>query len=339
MTKISVILPTNKINSENDSSNIGYICKDVYKKTIFNEEFTKTALINVLNGGDEYPIHILEPTLNSLSNQSFDDFEVLLCHKYPDDAKGIISKYKSTLDIKLIKEKPSIWHDLGNYPTVNNIRNTGLIHANGELILFLDDNTIFSETLLDDMWNSYKSGYYGTAKSIRRIKLMEEPPIVDNRMNRKVYYDNKIYGVENFSNNNIGDIIPVSASWTYCCSVSLNDCLSINGFDELYDGNFGGTDEDFGLRLGKVSNMKRKIIGNIYEFDHESQRQKYRDDNVLRRVCKQFPIPKHIRANLWKPTNNQLKRFENYHKLNDIYLDKNWKEIMNSPLYELEEER
>ena len=102
---------------------------------------------------------------------------------------------------------------------------------------------------------------------------------------------------------------------------------------------FGGTDEDFGLRLGKISNMKRKIIGNIYEFNHESQRQKYRDDNILRQICKQSPIPRHIRANLWKPTNNQLKRFENYHKLNDIYLDKNWKEIMNSPLYELEGER
>lgn len=336
MTKISVILPTNKLTSKEEEKKIGKIFNKTFKDEIINEEFT--SICQALSGENE-PSHILNPTIECLRWQNFDDFEVLLCHKYPDDVKQIVDWHNVMeknlgFNIKLIKEKPSIWHELGAYPTVNNNRNTGLIHAKGELIFFLDDMTIFENDLLQRVWDKYKDGYYVTCRGMRRIRedSSYEPPAESER---GYYYTNGVYSSRNFKYVDDCMEITNTATWTYGCSVSLKECLEINGFDEIYDGNFGGTDQDFGRRLNMISKYKRKLVGNIYEFAHKSPRQVTRNDEVFRQMCGQAPLPRVSRANSWKPNQSQLNRYERWH-LTNTNMDPNWNKFMEVPLYDIE---
>lgn len=333
--KISVILPTNKKNSEEELEKMKKVCsvRDIWSPNpIFNWDFTAPLDDWVYDAE-----HILEPTLSCLFGQVFNDYEVLLCHKYPEDAEELLESYDG-YDIKLIREKPSIWHELGDeYPTVNNNRNTGIIEARGELLLFLDDNTIFGPYLLKRAWEEYKKGYYITARAIRRIRYDPEAKPSETH-SRKTLVDKDIYGVQNFNNVKSGGIIPKSATWTYCCSVSLEDTLRINGMDEIWDGNFGGTDQDFGRRLSVVSDIKRKLIGNIYEFAHKSPRQKLRNDEILRQICGQM-IPKHVRANSWKPTEAEMRRYKKWHETHIGYLDPNWDRFLDVNMFNLDDIR
>lgn len=322
MIKISIILPTFRKNSKEEVNNLNKIhCKTKGSGAI-NKEFGELN-IDALH----YVEHVLEPTLYSLSEQIFKDFEVILCHKYPKDVKNLVNDYKSYLNIKLLEEKSSIWHKIGDYPTVNNNRNTGIIHSKGELLFFLDDMCIFGNDLLENVWNNYKNDYYTTCKTIKRIKINE---------------DNQITGVPKLKFANIGDIIPNTATWSYGMSVSLEECLEINGFDEIYDGSFGGTDMDFGRRLNMISDYKRKAGQTMYEFGHYIQKihnKRTRDDEVMRKIFKQSPIPRYIKANSWKPTKNEMLRYATWHEKNKGELDSNWNAFMLVPYINLREER
>jgi len=331
--KISVILPTNKKNSQEELDKFHKIESICGKHSnVLNDEFAYLVIAMIPES-----THTLEPTLDSLYTQTFepDEFEVLLCHKYPDDVKGIEKRYKD-FNLRIIKEKPSIWHELGDeYRTVNNIRNGGILEAQGELLLFLDDYTIFNHDLLEKAWNAYQNGYYITARGMRRIRYNPDAKSTETPT-RKSIVDKGIYSSYNFNHTKEGDIIPNSATWTYCCSVSLEETLYINAFDEIWDGNFGGTDQDFGRRLARITKYKRKLMGTIYEFAHSSPRHKTRNDEILRQICGQM-IPKHIRANEWKPTEAEMRRYKKWHESNIGYLDQNWNKFLKVPMCNLEE--
>lgn len=319
--KISVILPTYRTNTKEELQNL----IDIAHKSIsgsFSEEFSNLCEWYMVPSDEDTITHILEPTLMSLMCQKFKDFEVILCHKHPEDVKELVDRFKKFIDIKVIKEKDSIWHKLGDYPTVNNIRNTGIMEAKGELLYFLDDMCIFGDTLLEQVWKNYEEGYYTTNKTVKRIKIEND----------------KIVGSPKLKLIDDGLMISNSITWSYGMSVSREECLEINGFDELYDGSFGGTDIDFGRRLKQISTYRRRCGQTIYEFAHyvnKMQNKMVRDDEMFRQIIKQSPIPKNIRANLWKPTKNEIKRYEIWHKKNVGDLNPHWNKFMDVKLYDM----
>jgi len=325
--KISVILPTYRKNCQEELDNLHNYEKFI-NTSQFGEEFKQLHQKYLYHNGLKRINHILEFTLHNLITQNFknEDYEIILCHRYPEDVKSLIDSYLEDFDypkIKLIKEKNSIWHSLGDYATVNSNRNTGIINATGELLFFLDDMTIFDENLLQTVWDNYQDGFYTTCKAIKRIKVV----------------DDKIIGTEKLKGNE-GDEIPNTATWTYGMSVSMKECLKINGFDSLWDGSFGGTDVDYGRRLAQVSKYKRKLGPTIYEFTHyneQKKRPKIRDDEMLRQICGQSPVPKHIVANSWKPTDSDRLIYKKWHEETIGELDKNWDKFMDVSLYNLKE--
>jgi len=318
--KISVILPTYRKNNRQELDNLNKIyCESKSSHTDLPMEFRNLA-VDDLHDVD----HILSPTLSSLSYQKFTDFELILCHKHPEDIKDLVKDFSDFIDIKIVKEKLSIWHSLGDYATVNNNRNTGIIYSRGELLFFLDDMTIFNKNLLQTIWNNYMEGFYTTCKVVKRIKLQ----------------DNKIVGNSKMKNISEGDVIPNTMTWSYGMSVSSKECFKINGFDEIWDGSFGGTDMDFGRRLNRITKYKRKAGPIIYEFAHyteQDKRKKIRDDEAIRQLCKQSPIPQIVRANSWKPTEEEQREYVNWHLKNIGELDLNWNQFTNVPFINLKE--
>jgi len=337
---ISVILPTYRINNAEKLNKLEEFKRHI--ETMDNpptEEF-KDLVYKRLNNIE----HFLDITLRSLENQAMkDELEILLCHKTPDDVIDIIENYN--INIRIIKEKPSIWHKLGEYPTVNNIRNTGIINSKGDLLWFLDDYTIFNDYLAENILNNWENNKTTTFRSMRKIRFRLPKDHIENTGNRNRFFFGDMTSGFNMTAYNFGDAIPQQCTWTYGCSVSKKDCLSINGFDEIYDGSFGGTDEDFGLRLAKNGSKYERVLGNhiIYEFGHGTDtkrkhgKQALRIDRQLRLINRQFPIPRYIRANSWKPTKMKNEQYKKWHLKKFGIIDKNWDKFMDVPLYNLEE--
>lgn len=328
---ISVILPTNRKNSKDELKLI-----ESYREHILSLDKPPTKeFMDLVDKRTSDINHFLDITLRSLENQS--NIEVILTHKYPEDAKDLVKDY----DIRLIKEKPSIWHNLGNYPTVNNNRNTGIINAKNKILWFLDDYSIFNDRLPKNIVDNEKNGYMTTFRSMRRIRFREDNENLNPTQNRSSFFFGDMISGFNLQSYKDNDEIPYSSTWTYGCTIPLDETLDINGFDEIYDGCFGGTDEDLGLRLQLNKPKYRRLIGNqiIYEFSHPTSRQygkeKTRDMTMFRKITQQLPVPKNIIANQWKPSNIQLKRYKMWHEHKIGKLDNNWNKFMDVQLYNL----
>jgi hypothetical protein len=334
---ISVILPTYRFNTKERIK----ILKDYREHILTIEDPPTDEFIDIVDDRVGDINHFLDITLRSLERQSNkNELEILLCHKYPEDVKDLVKDYD--MNIKVLKEKPSIWHKLGDYPTVNNIRNTGIIKSSGDLLWFLDDYTFFNSDVTNDISNKWKNGETITSRSMRRIRYQYDGETEHKTPNRSHFLFGNMSSGFNFTLYEFGEIIPQQCTWTYSCTVSKEDCLEINGFDEIYDGSFGGTDEDFGLRLQKNGSSYDRVLANniIYEFGHDSKRKKGREsvriDRMFRKINRQLPIPIHIRANNWKPTKSNNNRYKKWHLNKYGEIDDNWDNFMNVPLYDIE---
>jgi len=334
--KISVLLATNRTNKKV----FPYIQKcidglDYLQENTFTNEFKK-LIINRLSNID----HFIGPTLKSLANQTFKDFELIISHRYPEDIYEITNRYSEWMDctggIKVIKEKPSIWHDLGEqYHTVANNKNTAFINSSGELIYHIDDLTFFNENLLQEAWNEYQKGNYITGRTVRCITYDKgkEDTIEKIGPNKIRVIKNGWKGeVKSLTNTNEHPRIPMNMYWTCSASISAEELMEINGYDELYDGSLAGIDMDAGNRLSQVSKYNRVASETyLYEINDPTPKNMVRDDVMMRSI---FRV-NHLRANSWKPKKYQIRRYENWHKHNIGKLDYNWDKFMEVPLYDI----
>lgn len=124
--------------------------------------FYLSSLRHSLTGEDNYKIlvsviiptfdrpNFLADALDSLTNQSFKDFEVILINNGEMQISHLIEKYKYKIDIKLLNSKIK-----GN---VSHAKNVGLKAASGKYIAYLDDDDWYHrehlQTLYDHLENS-----------------------------------------------------------------------------------------------------------------------------------------------------------------------------------------
>lgn len=236
--------------------------------------------------------------LESLKKQTFPhkDFEYIIVdgyyHRRKDEVAKLIKDMNLDFPVLHIPDKASRWK--GQRPCISNARNTVIIFANGKYIVHADDCCKMKDNWLErhSMW--LKEGYLsaggwigcqditldgkcieGTYGPEQRLKMMNVPLLVDNRM---------LYG------GNFG--YPLEAA------------LDINGFDEYLDGELGQDDVDFGIRLARkgyrtifdpfcmveyylmthnydkmVEPINRRLKSGVYHFANELAMQELLQDN------------------------------------------------------------
>jgi glycosyltransferase involved in cell wall biosynthesis len=125
----------------------------------------------------------LDITFNSLVKQTFDkeDYELIIIDDYITNRKNEYISYTKQFDVPNIvylRSKKNYWRSNG---PIANARNTGLVYAKGELIVFLDDYTAFPPKFLEEHWRVYKEGKYTLIGGGRVTKYIQEGDI-ENKM-------------------------------------------------------------------------------------------------------------------------------------------------------------
>lgn len=218
----------------------------------------------------------LDITFKGLGNQVFKDFELIIIDDVPKSRKREVSNYAKQYDIavKYLRSKPPHWKA---NKMISNARNTGLIHAEGELIVFIDDYIYVKPEFLHKHVSLYKESkcaytLMGQLVNIRYCKPEDRPEDISK------------IPVKTLKRTQGGDEVPwedfrvktgrreAHWGWFWTCNASapLDKIIEINGFDEEYDGGTAGEDMDLGMRL---SRMGCRFIYNpgckVWHMDHD----------------------------------------------------------------------
>jgi len=340
MPEVSLILKTNRRNDDTGFEKWKNAV-DNEDARIFQNPIVDPVFQDLLKKSFLDTESYIEPTLNTLVDASFKDFEVVIVHRNPDAILDAVKKYNGFLSIKLIKEKHSIWHDLDEkYCTISNAVNTGVIWADGDLLISIDDCSLFPKHLLRELYKMYKSQMYGMPKAIK-YSFTDTPRPSDS------------WTLREFNNGVMRETLPwrikageiFGTGWGYCLPFSLNHALQVNGFDESLDGALLDEDGDFCDRVAMISNYKRIItIYPLYFFGHKYSNVK---TSRLVRYNKQFRIilgqkpfpPKRIVANTWRPTKGQCEEYRKWHLKQFGEIDENFDACMRVPTFNLRELR
>ena len=232
---------------------------------------------------DDYPIiglltmHLFEPTFNSLMHQTFKDFELIIVDAYYPKRKKWESRYLELdlenlpFPVKYVPIHPNhrFWLNHKRW-SVCAALNTGIIHAEGELIVRIDDCSEFESTFLQKFWDGYQKGYFPLAMHIRYLKgrparfnteYMKDgyeaihSVTFEKESKKKILQ--RIYGDEGLIRDTRYPVVKrrggsmiAPAEWYYgYSSMSLEAALKVNGYNELFDSDKSQEDQEMGIRL------------------------------------------------------------------------------------------
>jgi len=226
---------------------------------------------------DDYPIiglpslHVLEPTFHSLETQTFKDFELIVIDALYPKKREWIEAREWSFPVKYVPVHPNhrFWLDRGRWNVCGQL-NTGILHAEGELIVRIDDCSEFDEDFIGKFWKGYQSGYFPLAMHMRYLK--GKPARYDEEYRKegfeatssesfekgeKLAILKRVYGDDGLIRDTRYRVVKARGGrmiappdWYYgYSSASLEALLKINGYDELFDGNKSLEDADAGSRL------------------------------------------------------------------------------------------
>lgn len=246
---------------------------------------------------DNYPMiglpntFIFEPTLSSLENQDFRDFELVICDALYNERKDYFENRELSFPIRHIPPKPSVWDKAGAW-RVCNMLNTAISYCRGELIVRIDDCSSFNPGFLKRFWRWYRHGYFAQALVVYHHGTR---PLVYNEEARKLYHRTSTSPVvENETYDDIvkkldslykpGEIIKDSRwrffegedvvigdmkTWFYGYgSFSLEAALKVNGFDEKFDGSKSLEEVDLGSRFSMAGFNKLIMDESLTVIEH-----------------------------------------------------------------------
>lgn len=175
-------------------------------------------------------------TINQVLQQDYPHFELIVVDQTPLHSDETQCFLESNLSrFHLIKQ---------NEPSLPLARNTGVYHANGELILFLDDDVVIEPDLIRNHTFNYQDPKVGGVSG--RIIEKWLPEIATENVGR-VTVAGKIIANRN-------SITRTESQWASGgnCSFRKDLIIEAGGFDTSFVGNAIFEDVDFSFRLRRL---------------------------------------------------------------------------------------
>ena len=198
----------------------------------------------------------------ALSKQTFprEDWELVIVDDYHEDRVAQVLNVATSLGlyhVKVFKSKTNYWR---SNRLISNARNTGLIHARGQLVVFLDDYCWVRPRWLEEHWKTYRRVPYTMVGAGKAVEYMEGVyDGFDGFPAPQVGEDRGGAFIRNLAYFKVSDtrgptpIVDCSPGWfyTFNASAPLEKIIKVNGFDEEYDLT-SEEDIDLGLRLSRA---------------------------------------------------------------------------------------
>jgi glycosyltransferase involved in cell wall biosynthesis len=286
-------------------------------------------------------LHMLQPTIESLNSQTFKDFEFIMIDALYNKRSKLFEgdpfhKERSQFTIKHIPVEHNnnfnhrFWLDNKRWNVCGTL-NTGIIHAEGELLVRIDDCSEFESDYLKKFWDGYQSGYFPMAM---HIKYLEGRPAVLNKeyLDKRGEVDHyrkglsrterdsllkKLYGENGLIRDTRYNIVKKEGGrkiappeWYYgYSSVPLEAALKVNGYDELFDGDKSLEDADMGSRL-EMAGYKNKFLldvnHQVIEHEHGPIAEDLFDKNTRPIKCNYAIYLTNRNKNRWKANSGIL---------------------------------
>ncbi len=214
-------------------------------------------------GVDSY----FESVVECLKRQTFNDFEFIYIDTFYEENKDKFSAIDAPFLIKHVPlhHRHRYWFNLG-HSYIAAAKNTGILYANGELVVACDDAEFFPDNFLEKYWTHYQNGclMHAFHKRLRNIKTEDGKVVFP--IEGKVYINDSRQRHPPVHQHSSGD-------WLYAgTSFDLKAGLVLNGFNEKMDGCKSLEDAEFGLRLKMLG--KKFVLdqneGFLYILDHEN---------------------------------------------------------------------
>lgn len=187
--------------------------------------------------------HQFTPFLESLKKQTFTNFEVIFTDFLHSKRKYDYSQYK--FKIKHIDPSSFSWAWKKGLWALQDGFNYGLIHAEGELLLWFGDCCeLPNSDALQLWWDWYKRGYFAQALTINYLgnqqsRLPDGTLVKDSRWK---FVDETANGIWYCAGQ----------QYSGYASSSIQSMIEINGYDSNFDGSAALTDTEAGERLEQL---------------------------------------------------------------------------------------
>ena len=234
----------------------------------------------------------LDVLLNSLNGQTFKNFELILIDGIFDYRHELISNKLEKFDFKIVHKPP-----FNNPFPINSFckfANTGLVHANGEIVLFVTDYTWLLNNCVEIHANFHKSNndlqalmcphnYFEPPTLKKDFPIYKLETVLDHKQEQiDIYIDdlksgklnNYMWSIFEQEFSNIENLHPDQVFWNTdpklthqkgCIqpiffhakneSCKLEKVMRINGWDEDLDGSHCYQDSDLAERLSQISGL------------------------------------------------------------------------------------
>jgi hypothetical protein len=200
-------------------------------------------------------VHIFEFLMQSLRKQTFKDFEVVIADVLFDERKTYFTHRPEKFSVKHVPVKPNIWIDKG-YCAISTTKNTCLLHANNEVIVFTDDCSYLNERHLEIVANN-----------------LQPNKCISNT------YD--IYKGENLLFHDVRKETLNCGGAYGNVALYLEDYLQLNGYNEIFDGSRGLEDCELSLRM-RTKGMVIDLLDYPVHYQYHNRGYPRQPDNPLR---------------------------------------------------------
>jgi hypothetical protein len=197
--------------------------------------------------------------LKCFQRQTFKDFEIVLVDGLYEQRKNYV--FPPDLKVKHVPHHPNhrLWLDL-KYWAVCEAFNTGIIHSDGEQVIFMTDGIVFDAALLQNYHDWFQKGYFPLC-GFRGIDHYNYPDF-DIEVDWRGDLDSRLKWMVK---HEVDTMLPAPREWFFgLSSVPLKAALEVNGYDERFDGCKGLEDMDMGIRLNMLYPAKfvldRKMV-------------------------------------------------------------------------------